>query len=386
MESVARTMMAMIAKEIGAVSPMDCTELTLTEEQLAGLYKLSKAHDLSHLISAALPKSAKGSETAAKFKKQTVTAVYRYEQLNYELCEVSDALEAAGIRSMALKGSLIRKYYPEPWMRTSCDIDVLVDESELDRAIELLCTELGYTVKGEKNYHDISLFSESGVHLELHFNILENMDGIDGLLSRVWEYAVLQEGKKYTYEQTAEYLAFHTLAHGYYHFSRGGCGVRTFMDLYLLERYSGYDREKLGQMCAESGLSEFYAGAIALCDVWFCGGEHTSLTSRMENFILRGGAYGTHEARVEIEKGKTEGGAKYLLYRIFMPYSQMRSKYPTLIKHKWLYPFFTVRRWFEMIFKGKLKRSVRELKKAGATDAEKRDSIASLMDDLGVKS
>ena len=71
MESVVRTMMAMIAKEIGAVSPIDCGELTLTEEQLTGLYKLSKAHDLSHLISAALPKSAKGSETAAKFKKQS---------------------------------------------------------------------------------------------------------------------------------------------------------------------------------------------------------------------------------------------------------------------------------------------------------------------------
>ena len=34
---------------------------------------------------------------------------------------------------------------------------------------------------------------------------------MDGVLSRVWEYALLREG--YTYVQEAAFLLFHTVAH-----------------------------------------------------------------------------------------------------------------------------------------------------------------------------
>ncbi|MBO4954226.1 MAG: nucleotidyltransferase family protein, partial [Clostridia bacterium] len=33
---------------------------------------------------------------------------------------------------MPLKGAVIRQYYPEPWMRTSCDIDIHVKKDRLE--------------------------------------------------------------------------------------------------------------------------------------------------------------------------------------------------------------------------------------------------------------
>lgn len=59
--------------------------------------------------------------------------VYCYKRMNYEYEQVCDALEKAEIPFIPLKGVVIREYYPEPWMRTSCDIDILVREKNLKK-------------------------------------------------------------------------------------------------------------------------------------------------------------------------------------------------------------------------------------------------------------
>ena len=114
---------------------------------LSELYRLSKAHDVAHLVGdslskcgvfANLPDTLEENERAtiekikAKFDEQIFTAVYRYENINYELERLKETLEEAEIPFILLKGSVIRKYYPEPWMRTSCDIDILVKKEDLD--------------------------------------------------------------------------------------------------------------------------------------------------------------------------------------------------------------------------------------------------------------
>ena len=95
---------------------------------LIELYKLSKAHDVAHLIGDALnrsgvferlPDDIQENERAAiakvkdKFDKQIFTAVYRYENINYELERLKEMLEEAKIAYIPLKGSVIRKYYPD---------------------------------------------------------------------------------------------------------------------------------------------------------------------------------------------------------------------------------------------------------------------------------
>lgn len=70
--------------------------------------------------------------------------MYRYKTINCELEQIGKTLEKANIPFILLKGSVIRKYYPESWMRTSCDIDILVNELDLNSAIRLLCDSLRY--------------------------------------------------------------------------------------------------------------------------------------------------------------------------------------------------------------------------------------------------
>lgn len=129
MEKIIHAMMELIASEVCGKS-IDKTRYSLTDEELAKLYKLSKSHDLAHLVGDALIKNnlIGDGEIKAKFQKQIMLAVYRYEKINYELGRLRKVLNEAEIPFIPLKGSVLRRYYPEPWMRTSCDIDVLVHE------------------------------------------------------------------------------------------------------------------------------------------------------------------------------------------------------------------------------------------------------------------
>ena len=123
-------------------------------EVLKGVYSLAKAHDMAHVVAAELEAQgllpAVGDEIGDKLRKQQMLAIFRYERISYELEEICRVFESNGIQHMPLKGSVIRRYYTEPWMRTSSDIDILVHPEDLERAKVVLCDELEYT-RGEPN-------------------------------------------------------------------------------------------------------------------------------------------------------------------------------------------------------------------------------------------
>ena len=397
MENVTKTVINCIKYEIcGQKEKIVLSEISA--RFLAAMYQLSKAHDVAHLVGDALNKSGvfenlpgdvDENERAAiakvkeKFDEQIFTAVYRYENINYELERLKETLEEAEIPFIPLKGSVIRKYYPEPWMRPSCDIDILVREEDLKRAKKAICEKLGYAFEG-RHYHDISMFSQSGVHLELHFHLKETISGIDAVLMRAWEFAALKAGKKYEHEFSNEFLAFQLAAHNSYHFQHGGCGIRPFIDFQVLEN-SGeftYDEEKLNELLRGGGIYKFYLETKALAGVWFCGAEHTELTKKIEMYVLDGGVYGSMKNSLAMRQSKKRGKFGYAMSRIFLPYDTLKNYYPTLQKHKWLLPFFEVKRWFEILFSPRLKSGINELSESNKITQEDREKMKNLLDEL----
>ena len=171
-------MFALLNQEMGFKTFSEDFVVDIKDEYLKPLYLLAKKHDLAHIIGNALEKLGvvdEITEGKKRFVLERNLAVFRTETLMAELEVLCAELSKNKIDHIPLKGSVIRKLYPEPWMRTSCDIDVLVHENDIERAENLLCEKLGYTSKGERDYHDISMYSDTGVHLELHFNIKENI-------------------------------------------------------------------------------------------------------------------------------------------------------------------------------------------------------------------
>lgn len=386
MENTVRAMMGLIANEVCG-SAIDKKEYSFSQEELVKLYKLSKTHDLAHLVGDALIKNdlLSDAEIRAKFEKQIMVAVLRYEKINYELECLRETLNEAKIPFIPLKGSVIRQYYPEPWMRTSCDIDILVHESDLEAATSAVVEKLSYEEEG-KGSHDIGLFSPGGVHLELHYSLIESdiIGKADRMLEPVWEQVSPTEKYPYDYEMTDALYYYYHIAHMAKHFQNGGCGVRPFLDIWVLEHCVPHDEEKRRELLQEGGLLTFATEAENLSGIWFSGVGYTDTARQMESYILYGGVYGNVSNRVSVQQAKQGGKVRYALSRIWLPYHVMKRYYLSLDGKPLLLPFYEVYRWFGLLFNGGVKRGVNELKINGAMTEEQQNGASELLSHLGL--
>ena len=355
-----------------------------SDKTLAEVFLLSKNHDLSHITGDVL--EAHGTplppKVKAAFDAERVKAVYRYTRLWSVFGKIEALFEQRGIDYLPLKGAYIRHAYPKPEMRTSCDVDILVKEEDLPCAVALLSDALGFKADG-KTYHDVSLTLGEGMHVELHYNITENDGRIDPLLSSVWENAVRIENT-HRFKMSPAFFAFHTLAHMYSHFTRGGCGIRTLMDLWVLRHRTDFDEDGTRALCEGCGLLSFYLAAVKLSEVWFSGEAHTPTTALMQDFILRGGIYGTRDNRVAAGAGQKQGRFRYALSRIFPPRKYLSLSYPVLNQHPILMPVCYVRRWLRILFRGKAARALGELSYTASLPKETKEATEALFTALGI--
>ncbi|MGN0811938.1 MAG: nucleotidyltransferase family protein [Candidatus Coproplasma sp.] len=361
-----------------------------SESFLSSLFEISKKHDIAHLVGDALIKNGliENGDIKSQFQNQIFMSVYRYEKLNYEFGRICETLEKAEIPYVPLKGAVMRNYYTEPWMRTSCDIDILVIEKDLQKAADVLIEKLNYiSEREEKGSHDLQIYSTSGVHLELHYTLIEegSLLNTDKVLSNIWNYT---EGKKGTYQKSFsdEAFYFYHIAHMAKHFVEGGCGIKPFVDLWILNHSSKikFDKEKRNKLLSEGGLSKFALNAEKLSEIWFGEAEYTETTKKMEIYILQGGVYGTMHNRVFVQQIKKGGKFKYVISRIWLPYDTIKYNYPILQKHKWLLPFYQIRRWLKSLFNGKLKSGVNELSANNSVTQEQQEEISCFLYDLGL--
>jgi len=186
-EKIGNLLIEIVKEELcGSESLPESIKSQISSDTVIPLYKLSKSQDLSHIVSDALERSGllDESEVSKKFEKQKMLSVYRYMQMEYDLTMMCDTLESASIPYMPLKGSVIRRYYPQPEMRTSCDIDILVSQNDIERAIKALVENAEYK-EVKKTMHDVSLYSPSNTHLELHHTLSETDDENDFLSDNV---------------------------------------------------------------------------------------------------------------------------------------------------------------------------------------------------------
>ena len=288
-----------------------CGGLLSSEEIdiLPEITSLAQKHDVIHLIVFALKKNGLLDESNRKLESKLLIAIYRLEKLNYELTKLCETLEQAEIPFIPLKGSVLRQYYPEPWMRTSCDIDVLVHKKDLQRAVSYLSDNLGYR-RESQNSHDISMFSQGGVHIEVHYDLVEDnrANSAAAVLKQIWNVAVKRDGCNYQYEMPDEIFYFYHIAHMAKHFVyTGGCGIRPFLDIWVLNHRIDFDKEKREKLLSDGGLDVFAKQAELLSEVWFGNADHTEITREMEEYILRGGVYGTTTNRVAVQQQKQGG-------------------------------------------------------------------------------
>ena len=387
-QTVKKVFFALIRFEINGDELCGEMKNLITPEVLPALFKLSKRHDLAHLIADALDKNClllDGTEAKKRFLQERNMSVYRYEQIQYEFEQICDALEKAKIPFIPLKGSVIRQYYPDPWMRTSCDIDILVKESMLEETAQFLCAQLGYESEEQKTVNELSLFSPSGVHLELHYDLTEGDKYGKDILSHILDYTTLKEEGASWYLLSDSAFYFYHIAHMVKHFEHGGCGVRPFLDLWLLKNKVSYNQVEKDELLQQGGFLKFAKASEELSTIWFGKQDMSELGERLQSYILTGGVYGTLQNSVGMQQSKKGVKIKYILSRIFISNKELKIKYPQVEKHPWLAPFYHIKRWIKPLTQKQSRNaSLTELSETSSVEEMTRKENIRLLQDLGL--
>ncbi|MBO5461968.1 MAG: nucleotidyltransferase family protein [Clostridia bacterium] len=387
MEQVVKVMMHII-KCVIQETPLDKEIKTvLTEDFLNEIYKVSFLHDMAHIISTTLDKYEllPEGEIAEKFREQELTAIYRYERLNFEYRKICETLENAEINFIPLKGAVLRELYPEPWMRTSCDIDILVRRDDLKKAESVLERELQYT-KEYVGTHDITLRSVNGVSTELHYDLVEDNRAKDSpeVLKNIWESSHLKENYKYFHIMDKDMFYFYHIAHIAKHFEVGGCGIRPLLDLWLMDNKGNYWDTRSENLLKQGGLLKFSYAIRNLSDVWFSGKEHDEITLKLQQYILQGGVYGTEENHILMRTQKSGGRIRYILSRIFVPYVNLKYEFAILQKYRFLTPVFEVYRWILFILKGNKQSKIKRLNSIKYIPEAQKQNVADMLEKIGL--
>ena len=361
-------------------------DIKLTQNQLSELLKLAECHDLTHIVGYAMQKNnlLPKNEIGEAFEKAIFKVVYRYERNNFELSRICSTLEEGEIPYIPLKGAVVKDYYPEPWLRTSSDIDVLIKEADLEKACQLFQEKLDYKSNYFGNY-DVSLNSKSGVHIELHYKLEATGDGnVDKVLANVWQRSHLKENTNYHYIMSDGMFYFYHLAHMYKHFKYAGCGVKMVLDTWLLEGLPFKNSQERDSLLQEAELLSFRKAILDTAKFWFSNGEINDTVRLVEKYIINSGTYGNIVNKAIASKLKKDEKIS-LINKLWKPYDELKYWYPSLQNNKILLPFYQIKRWFHIAFSGIAKNITEEKNIAENVDKNQLKEIELLFEKLEIK-
>lgn len=176
---------------------------------------------------------------------------------------------------IALKGLVLRNYYPSPELRTMGDADILVKKEDLARSKNLL-KSLGYSV-GEKLDRHISFHHKilkSYPSIELHW--LLNKDEITNqnmsFTNSVWENAIETKINSFTVlTLSPEDQIVHLLLHSVQHIMSTGFGLRQLCDLVLFieGNETSIEWEHIIAKANQYGIHKFAVAILSACNKLF---------------------------------------------------------------------------------------------------------------------
>lgn len=335
----------------------DISNIELSMEACNSLLEISIGQSILPVVYRGLKRMNIPADCINQFDRAWIRNVFWHSQRQEALRKITSALDDAQIPYVPLKGAVLQYLYPVPNMRTSGDIDILTREEDLDRAVHAIEENAGFSYV-QRNYHDVNM-TNSRVVLELHFSIKENMENIDKLLSKAWDYAE-PTGEGYRYSFTPEYQVFHVIAHMSYHLVHGGLGIRPFLDLWLLKNKTNFDEDVVRRMCDDCGILTFYEKSYELVDAWMSGKPVPDDLVLLEEYCLSGGVFGSIES-TSASRLRKKGKSDYVMSRLIVSQDVLEDQYPELRDKPFLMPVYQMKRWMRLLDKEKRAGAMREI-------------------------
>jgi|GEM_PF-2401308 len=200
------------------------------------------------------PETALLDTDIATLRKAHQIAALSYMLQRKALASADKTLEAAGIRYVAIKGAHLREWlYDDAAVRTSADVDILVDPHDQIAAIKALqSASFDLSVLPEIGSHEVQLRS-NGAEVDLHWDILRpgrtRVDVVSAILDR-------RERLNGIWVPSAEHAAFLMLAQPGFadHVSGPTMSLIRALDFYLLTQRAKVDWKEVIQLLDRCGV------------------------------------------------------------------------------------------------------------------------------------
>ena len=272
---------------------------------------------------------------------------------------VDRALSEAGIRFLYLKGTVLKNLWGDPSFRYMGDADFLYegDDATLHRVFE----GLGYRSEtyGTRDFsHHFAFHKEPWFTVEPHYALFDAEDPFADTLTGLFDRATPDPALPGRYLISDEDLYLHCLLHARKHIVHGGIGVRSFLDFaFLLRAHPDLaDRERVRAVLSEGGAAAFEARVRHVAELL----TDPALTPDQEDeeelsALFSEGLYGSTEKSFgnqlnSASKRSRFPRLRFLLKRAFPPLLSMAHRKIRAPLSWIVYPFYWVRRVFQMLF------------------------------------
>ena len=325
------------------------------------IFEFAKYHSLSYMAYCAIRNSSftLDDELENEWSTRNSLNLVKYYNQEYERERLCELLSKAGISYLPMKGSVIRDLFPSPEMREMCDLDILVHPEDIERVHEIMLAD-GYSfMKDMTTSHDREYHKLPYLNVEIHTYLLPQDNKLFSYYSDCWDkFMCREDGLRHymTFEDSYIYM----LAHAHKHFYLDGTGIRSVLDVYLMQNKHMFttDREYVVSELNKLGILDFANIFERLADCWFAK-ESAEIPQDLLVYhfrVLESSTYGDNTLKSNalgiIETGKTLHTAKLIIAvkKIFPPYRSMRKKFPILKYFPPFLPFFWLVRWVKTVF------------------------------------
>lgn len=335
---------------IGKIVTNRDTDISYNNVNWNAVLDLAVGHNVSNILYMYAKNIDCPDEIKLKLADDYNKAIIRDTKQDYMFQNVSDALGKNGIDFLPMKGISVKRLYPYSFMRTSVDTDILIKEKDRKITAQTL-EELGLTLIDRGKVHDI-YHKKPIYNYEMHISLFSKEFEYYNYFFDFWNKAVYNEIDGY-YSLNNNDLFIYLFVHLYKHYVSGGCGIKLFLDIFLLTKKLELDLKYIEHELKSLDLYDFYATVITLNGIFFSGEQCEDKYETLCLYVLKSGNFGTKEVLSMTEIGSknfNKNKLKFFLKSWFLNLETMKRFYPVLNKSPFLLPFCWIHKGFKALF------------------------------------
>lgn len=339
-------------------------KIEISEEKIERVRYYSRINSVSAITYAGIKNVQPDNAEFAEFRKEALASCSRQIILGEILSRFLRELENRSVFYCVVKGPAVAVYYISPDMRSSSDIDILIDRSQFDE-VKKAVAEFGVILDNKMSDDCVHAMLEGCLHIEIHMELYggsvtpKELFSLEALTaSNSFEQVSVGDSTIMTLSPQTHLL--YLICHCAEHFVNAGCGVRQLADcwIYADANRNRIDFEKAFSVLRKYSL-EIFAKTVFAVGIIYGGADSEILPEDAEKFrsvaekmlddAVDGGSFGHSNAERAATTTLTKTGKMSLTDAIFPPVDYLKKRYPECAKNSLLIPVAWLKRIIEFL-------------------------------------